>query len=261
MKTLLTALLMLLLAGNAYAATKGRILTNGKVSLYENGKIINSFTSQGPINENSLIACDGTCLVKIKGVSLVANDQTRFAIKESDNSVNLYIETGKVNFAVSDVSKQFSFYTPDGYLVKTEGFIAPVSTDGSVKGFMRITDGSTEIGMDSGTMVLQTNEGTKTVASGQVITLAQLPQEPKTHDTNNKNNEDDDKAAALVPCPFFSWGCKTAAQQLTIIGAGAGIGIAGLIVYNNSQSDEDKTLNVNQPAPPVETPPTASPNQ
>lgn len=257
MKTLLTAFLILLLVSLAHAATKGRIMTNGKVSLYKNGKVINSFTQQGPVDDNSLIACDGNCLVKIKGVSLIALDQTRFAIKEVENSVNLYIETGKINFAVSDVSKQFSFYTPDGYLVKTEGFITSASTDNSVKGFMQVTDKGTEIGMDTGTMILDTDEGTKTVGPGQAIILAQLPKDTMA---GNKGRKDDKAAAAL--CPFFSWECKTGAQQLTIIGAGAAAFTAGLIVYLDSQSDDDKTVNINLPAEPVvPPPPTASPNR
>lgn len=257
MKTLLTAFLILLLVSIAHAATKGRIMTNGTVSLYKNGKVINSFTEQGPLDDSSLIACDGNCLVKIKGVSLIALDQTRFAIKEVENSVNLYIETGKINFAVSDVSKQFSFYTPDGYLVKTEGFITSASTDNSVKGFMQVTDMGTEIGMETGTMILETDEGTKSVGPGQAIVLAQLPKETVADNRDGK----DDKAAAAA-CPFFSWECKTAAQQLTIIGAGAGAFAAGLIVYLDSQSDDDKTVNINQPAEPaVPPPPTASPNR
>ena len=175
MRTFLSILLVLIFASFTHAATKGRIMSNGKVSMYENGKVINSFTGQGPINENALIACDGNCLVKIKSVSLIADDKTKFGIKEIGNAVKLYVETGKINFAVSDVSRQFSFYTPQGYFVTTEGFITPASTKNSVKGFMQVTDKGTEIGMDSGSMILQTDEGMKTIAPGQPIILAQLP--------------------------------------------------------------------------------------
>ena len=174
MKTVLSTILLILLVSSAQAATKGRIMTNGKVSMYKDGKVVNSFTEQGPIDENALIACDGTCLVKVKGLSVIAEDKTRFAIREVDNSINLYLEVGIINFAVSDVTKHFSFYTPEGLYVKSEGFITPASTDKSVKGFMRITDKGTELGMDKGSMVVNTKEGTQTIGSGKAIPLAEL---------------------------------------------------------------------------------------
>ncbi len=240
MKTILTAILVLMLAGPVYSATKGRIMTNGKVSFHKNGKVVNSFSEQGPIDENSLVACDGTCLVKMTGVSLVAVDKTMFAVRESGDAVNLYVEKGKVDFAVADIGKEFAFYTSNGYLVRTEGFIAPVSTENNVKGFMRVTDQGTEIGMEKGTMIVQTDEGTKSVGPGQAILLAMA-------DVPDNNDNADDKAVAAT-CPFFSWECKTSAQKLGIIGGGAAAALGvGLLVYWDASLDDDQIVNIFMP--------------
>ena len=147
----------------ACAATKGRILANGTVSIHKNGKVVRSFTEQGPIDENALIACEGTCMVKMKGLSLIAVDNTMFAVKELNQAINLYVLRGRINFAVSDVSKEFSFYTPGGYFVKTEGFLAPASSNSAVKGYIDVSEKIAEIGMDSGTMLVQTNSGSQTI--------------------------------------------------------------------------------------------------
>jgi hypothetical protein len=252
MKALLTILLVIFVMSTAHAATKGRIMTDGKVSMYKNGRMINSFNNQGPIDENSLIACDGNCLVKIKGISLMANDQSRFAVKELAGSTNLYLENGKVSFAISDTSKQFSFITADGYYITTEGFISPASTNNSVKGYMQATDRGTEIGMDQGTMVIQTDEGIQEVKSGQAILLAQLP---PGQQNNTKNDDDDDKGAAVPPCTFFDLTCKTPAE-LVAVSAGAGtVGFAGYLFYNNVLDDDDNSLLDNK------TRSVASPNQ
>lgn len=251
MKTLVTAILITLMATPLYAATKGRIMTNGIVSMYKNGKIIRSFKEEGPIDENALIACKGTCLIKLKGVSLVAVDRTRFAVQDSDGILHLYLESGQINFAIADINRQFAFYTSNGYFVKSEGFIAPAAYDNAVKGYIRTTDRHTEIGMDKGAMIAQTDQGTQTIDSGQAILLA-IAEVPRA-----KEDDDDDKAA-WAPCPFFSWECKTAAQKISIVGTGgmAALGV-GLLVYHDQVDSDDKVVNISLPLEEE----SASPNQ
>jgi len=248
--------IIILLAGTAifasvyitYAATKGRILANGTVSLHKNGKVVRSFTEQGPIDENALIACEGTCMVKMKGLSLIAVDNTMFAVKELNQAVNLYVLRGRINFAVSDVSKEFSFYTPGGYFVKTEGFLAPASTDSSVKGYIDVSEKIAEIGMDSGTMLVQTNNGPQTIPPGQSIQLAMVdvPEDGK--------KEGNDPGGGEV----FSWSSLSTGQQVAIIGAGAAltVGVAALTFANTS---DGTSQGPGQGGPPITTPPPTPP--
>jgi hypothetical protein len=263
-KTFLACVMIIVTAGLVQAGTKGRIITNGKVTMYKNNQVVSSYTNQGPIDENALMACSGTCMVKMQGISLSGVDQTRFALKESTDSVNLYLEKGKIYFLVTDTTHRFAFFMPDGYYVRTEGFIAPASTGSSVKGSIQTTDDSTEIAMESGTMIVQTTDGAKTIKPGQalVIAMANPPDKGKTA------AKDIDDRGAVMDCAFFDWSCKTPIQQIGIAGAGVGLTVGiGYLTYldhtdqgtgeTGAGPDDDK-----KPEPkPKPKPPSASPNR
>ena len=210
-------------------ATKGRIMTDGRVNLYKNDQVVSTITDQGPIDENALIACEGNCLVKMQGISLSGIDQSRFAVKNSQGALDLYIEKGKIYFVVTDISHQFAFFTPDGYYVKSEGFIAPASTGSSVKGSIEVTDTATEIAMDSGSMIVQTEEGAKTIKPGQTLVLAMA--NPPEEDEGN------DPPGGIVPCGIFEIACKSPLQKIGIsmLAVGGAFGV-GEITFNNTSS-------------------------
>ncbi len=170
--TLLIAAAMMAGVSMAAAATEGRIIPTNRVSLEKNGSVVANLTSQAPIDENALIICHGTCMVKLRGVSLVAMDKTEFAVKQLDNFMNIYVKQGRINFIITDTSRKFAFYAPDGRYIKTEGFIVPASTDNAVKGYVDVTDKTTEIGMNKGGMVVQTANGRQMISQGHAIQLA-----------------------------------------------------------------------------------------
>lgn len=228
--TVLCTLLLIATAGVSLGDTKGRILTSGKVTMYKNGKAVNSFIKQGPIDDGALIACEGNCLVKVKGISLIAEDKSRFALKEAANSFKLYVETGKVHFAVSDLTKEFSFYSPNNYYVQSKGFITSAGTSSSAKGFMQVSESEAKIAMEEGTMIIDADSASdKTIGPGQSILLAmaEVPEE----------EDDDDKAAAVI-CPFFSWGCKTGVEKVAFVGSGAAL-TAGLTILIDELNEDD----------------------
>ncbi len=170
--TLLIAAAMMAGVSTAGAATEGRIIPTNRVSLEKNGSVIANLTSQAPVDENALIICHGTCMVKLRGVSLVAVDKTEFAVKQIGDFMNIYVKQGKINFIITDTSRQFAFYIPDGSYVKTEGFVVPASTDSAVKGYIDVTDKATSIGMERGGMVVQTINGRQMISQGHAIQLA-----------------------------------------------------------------------------------------
>lgn len=220
---------LLVTATLAHSATRGRIMTDGRVQLFKNDRVVSTITGQGPIDENALIVCEGTCLVKMQGISMSGVDQSHFAVKESAGSLDLYIEKGKIYFVVTDMTHQFAFFTPDGYYVKSEGFIAPASTESSVKGSIQVTDTATEIVMDSGSMIVQTEEGTKTIKPGQALVLAMA--NPPEEDEGN------DPLGGVVPCGIFEMACKTPIQQIGIVGLGAAATAGvGALTFNNTGS-------------------------
>ncbi len=224
--TLFTVLLTSLAVGQALAVTKGRIMTNGKVLMHKNNKVVAAYTNQGPIDENALMECRGNCMVKMQGIALSVVDQTRFALKESQESLNLYVENGKIYFILSDTAHSFAFFTPDGHFIKSEGFIAPASTGSAIKGSIEVTDSATIITMDTGSMLVRNGDTTETIMPGRSLVLAMA--------NPTAEEEDGDKEGALVPCPMFDWGCKTVVQKGIIIAAGVGAAAGTAIIIDNS---------------------------
>jgi hypothetical protein len=216
-RSILVACVLLLVSSVAGAATKGRIIPEGAVSLMKNGTVA-KFTEQTVLDENALIACEGSCLVKMRGISLVAPDRTKFAVKDSGGMVNLYVEQGRVGFVLADPGQAFAFYIPDGRYLQTEGFIVPASTDKSVKGFVNVTDASVEIGMERGSMIVRTEDGTETVHAGQSIRLAQADV-PSVAGPGVGTEANSPKSEA-VPV----WSSMSTGQQITAVAVGAAAG-------------------------------------
>jgi len=255
-RSTVVATALMILCSNGIAGTKGRIIPDGTVSLQKNGTVA-KFNEQTVLDENALIACDGNCMVKLQGVSLVALNQSKFAVKESSDLLNLYVEKGLVNFVVSDASQMFAFYTPDHRFVKTEGFIAPASSDNSVKGFINTTDKAVEIGMERGSMIVQTDEGSQTVNAGQSIILAQA-EVPSNNNTpapvKEEEKDDDDKGG------FLWWSSLGTAGQVGIVAVGVGAG--AFVIAEIVDDDDNPTTNVAPPPPPEPPRPVqASPNR
>ena len=235
---------VLIMFSNGIAGTKGRIIPEGSVSLQKNGTVA-KFNEQTVLDENALIACDGNCMVKLQGVSLVALNQSKFAVKESSETLNLYVEKGRVNFVVSDASQTFAFYTPDHRFLKSEGFIAPASTDNSVKGFINTTDKAVEIGMERGSMIVQTDAGSQTVNAGQSILLAQaeVPSNSSSNDATSSN-----PAPAITEVNSLSWSSLGTAGQIGVVAVGvaAGAFVVSEIVNNSTTEDTTSPASINQ---------------
>ncbi len=161
----------------AGAATKGRIIPTDTVIFHKDGKVISKFTDQAPINDSVLITCNKACSVRLDGMSLNVAGETTFAIRQDGESMNLYVKEGLATFSVSNVTQQVAFYTPDGRYVKTEGFIAPASTENAVKGYMNVSSTQAQIGINQGGMILETADGIQTIDPGYTYTvdLNELP--------------------------------------------------------------------------------------
>ena len=96
---------------------------------------------------------------------------------------NSYYKRGRKQF--EEIWKLMNELEENGYFVESDGFIAPAATGSSVKGYMEVTDKHSEIGMDSGTMLVQTDKGQQTVQPGQSIrvAMAEVPSSNKKKKT------------------------------------------------------------------------------
>ena len=64
----------------AFAAQGGSI-GQGDFSVMKGDQLVDKLSGQNPLKDESMLVCDGKCMVKSEGISLVAGDQAKFAIK------------------------------------------------------------------------------------------------------------------------------------------------------------------------------------
>lgn len=205
----------------AGAATKGRIIPTDTVTFHKDGQVIAKFTDQAPINDSALITCNKACSVRLDGMSLNVADETTFAVKQDGESMNLYVKEGLATFSVSNVTKQVSFYTPDGRYVKTEGFIAPASTESAVKGYMNVSSSQAQIGVNKGGMILATADGIQTIDPGYTYTV-------ELNDTVDLND-----------LPATGVGSMAGGTNWLLIGGGAlALGAGAYWIYDNNKDDD-----------------------
>ncbi len=195
---------------------------HGNMSVFEGGQLVDKLSGQNPISESSLLVCDGKCMVKSEGISLVAADQAKFAIQNEDAVFNLFVKSGKIDFVINDNTRKIAFHTPEGtYTVADVIFDAGSSS--VVKGSVQITEaGKTEIYVTEGRLVFATGDGMKPVDADHKIVLA-IGTVP----------EDGAGVAA------GAGGAGLSTRQLVTGGVVVAGAIIAAIIINNNNDDDD----------------------
>lgn len=170
----LAAVISLATAPMAFA---GGSIGYGDISVYKNETLAGKLSGQNPVEDGALLVCDGKCMLKSEGVSLVATDQSKMAVTNSADTFNLYVEEGSVDYVITSNARKIAFYTPQGTYTVAEVVFNANSTP-VVKGTVAVgADGQTEISVTEGRMVFATADGMKTVDANNRIVLAVAPAE------------------------------------------------------------------------------------
>jgi len=165
------ALFLVTGSGNTFAAPSGTV-GQGNISVYKGGQLADKLTGSNPIEDESLLVCDGTCMIKARGISLIGSNGTQLAVKNEQNQFNLLVNEGRVDFVITDSINKVAFYTPKGQYAVAD-IMFNTSTANTVRGYMQVADdGTAEIGVNEGRMVFSTADGAKTVDSNNKILLA-----------------------------------------------------------------------------------------
>ena len=62
--------------------SEGRLIPNGKVSLFKGNQKIGEYHAEAPLPDNTLLSVQGQCVVKLSDAYLVATDQSLFSIRD-----------------------------------------------------------------------------------------------------------------------------------------------------------------------------------
>lgn len=157
---------------NLSLASGGNI-GHGDISIYENGSVISKLSGQNPVEDSTMMVCDGKCLVKSEGISLIANDKSQMAVSNETDIFNLYVKKGLVNYVINNNSRKIAFYTPEGSYTVAE-VVFNADSGSVVKGNVAVaSDGSTEISVTDGRMIFATADGMKAIDANNKLVLAQ----------------------------------------------------------------------------------------
>ena len=217
--------ILMLTAQSAWADFSGHVLPQGDVLIYEQGKPLARFHQEFPLPEGSLIACNGSCLVHINKISLLANDKSRFALNEGQDGWNLLLEQGKVNFSLLPGSPPLIFHTPDHVLV-TKSVITPAATDSTIEGVIEVVEGKTTLALSQGQLQVGINGEEQLLQAGSQIQLAQLPTAAP-------------EEAPPAPTPVDSTVPDTGPGAATYAGIGLGLSGTGFGVAMIVDDDDD----------------------
>jgi mannose-6-phosphate isomerase-like protein (cupin superfamily) len=206
----------------SWAGPGARVIPTGKVSLLSEGREVNQFQSEMPLPEGSLMLCNGSCLVQMPGIQLVAQDKAVFALTEDKDRWDLSVKSGQVHFAMRADAKPVSFHTPHDSL-QTAQAIIPAGSGGVVRGSISVTQAESVLAIEEGTLQVMSADGTMLVQPGQTIRLAQAQMTPQ-----QKEEQDKKKAGAAAA------GAGAVGAGAAVAGAGAGgatiAGVGGAVV-------------------------------
>ncbi len=168
------ALMAALSVASINLAFAGGSIGHGDISVLDDkGQITTKLSGQNPVEDGALLVCDGKCMLKSQGISIVAEPGSKIAVTNESDIFKLYVQEGTVNYIINSNARKIAFYTPnDTYMVAEIVFNAAGSS--SVKGFVVVDkEGKTEITVTEGRLVFATADGMKTVDANQKIVLAQ----------------------------------------------------------------------------------------
>ncbi|MCB2218680.1 MAG: hypothetical protein KQH59_21675 [Desulfobulbaceae bacterium] len=168
----LAAVISLATAPMAFA---GGSVGYGDISVYKNETLAGKLSGQNPVEDGALLVCDGKCMLKSEGISLVAKDQSKMAVTNDDSTFNLYVQEGSVDYVITSNARKIAFYTPQGTYTVAE-VVFNADSNPVVKGSVVVdASGKTEISVTEGRMVFATADGMKTVDADHKIVLAVAP--------------------------------------------------------------------------------------
>lgn len=218
-KIAIAGLATLIAMGSMTSCFASGSIGHGNMSVFQGDQLVDKLSGQNPIAESSLLVCDGKCMVKSEGISLVATDQAKFAIQNENSVFNLYVRSGKVDYVINDNTRKIAFHTPEGtYTVADVIFNAGSSP--VVRGSVQVSEtGETEIEVTEGRLVFATGDGVKAV------------------DANNKI------VLAVMPAPVVTPGLSTTTIVATALVATAVVVTTVVIVDNNSNDDDNAGAN------------------
>ncbi|MBS0013790.1 MAG: hypothetical protein KFF46_07440 [Desulfobacterales bacterium] len=215
-----------------------RLLPENKVLVYDEGKKIAQYSREMPVPAGKLLASSGgRCAVRIGDVSLIAEDQSKFAIETDANYRYISVTQGTVYFGLTDESRSMMFLTPKGGVATQQVLLNAAADNRFLEGYVRVTEKTSEIGvLDGGAMIVASRDGEQKLNSGQSIFLAQAEEAGDPQQTERQTTAG----------PPGWWGSMSAIEKVGVVTIGA-IGVGGVAWAIADDDDDDDDASPSSP--------------
>lgn len=235
--------LTFLLCSQGFVAFAGsdRMYPASKVTLYRDDTVVGVYTKEAPLPEGTILSTEGRCAVKLDDAYLVAEDQSVFSVSTSGQQRNVFIKEGTLYFKTSGMKRVYTFLTPDGPISIQRIKLNAAFGDQSIKGYVSVTEGRSEMGVaEGGSMDVYTDDGMRTIQSGNKIILAQADMDIGVPET-------EEPAAQEVPKTGEKkrWSSRATYITLGALGVAAAAGIA--IGLSGGGSDDGGEVSPSRP--------------
>jgi hypothetical protein len=232
------------MATTAAFAAQGGSIGQGDFSVMKGDKLVDKLSGQNPLQDESMLVCDGKCMIKSEGISLVAADQAKFAIKNEADTFRLFLREGSVDYVITDKARKIAFHTPEG-VYSVADIVFNAASNPVVRGSVKVNkDGKTEVSVKEGRLTFATADGMKSVGANEKIVLA----------------------VSTVPGAGNNTNIGTDNNNGLFIAAGVAAGVVTAIILLQKDEDEGFVPPPTPPTPPTPPrprptpPPTPSPN-
>jgi len=149
------------LSGSALGADfrGARVIPEGKVFIYEGARKTGELSSEAPLPAGKILTSAQKCGVRLEGIYLVADENTRFSVTPLSGGTDIFVEQGRVYFALAEVRGTLTLSTPQD-TVTVQGTIISASTGTPmIKGYLLFEDNRMEIGVIEGGNLLLAKAG------------------------------------------------------------------------------------------------------
>ncbi len=154
--------------------TGARIIPENKVIVHQDGKNSGEYTREATLPAGVALSCEGRCGIRLSDISMLAEDQTIFALGTDAGSRYLHLKNGKIYFTLSRLDGSFVFVTPKGAVSADRALRKASAGDKMIKGYIKVDDNTSEIGIiEGGSLKIATKDKDELLEPGQKFILAQ----------------------------------------------------------------------------------------
>jgi hypothetical protein len=252
LKTASLCLALLLGTTNTAAlGAQGGSIGQGNFSVLQDEKMVDKLSGMNPLQEESMMVCDGKCMVKSEGISLTASDKAKFAIKNEKDTFRLFLRSGSIDYVITNKARKIAFHTPEGVYSVAE-IVFSAASNPVVRGTVMVNSkGKTEITVKEGRMTFATADGMKTIGASEKIVLAVVPPAAGV------------AAGVAAGGAAAGTGAGISAGALTAAGIASAAVAGAVIVANNDSPSQVTPAGNSTPAPsgnPTATSPAPAPS-